>query len=414
MIDNFIKIPFIFILVSLNFLFADQYSWEKVLSEAKIKNPVLLKTKHILDQAELNYKNSWATFYPQINASAATTISGSDNLQDSQRYSYGISGRLSLFNGFADISQVKIKDLDLKIAKEQFQRSYSDITYNLKKSFINLLFAQETLVLSEKIYARRKNTYELIKLRYDAGREDKGSLLKVESDLLNAEFELKKAQRNKNLMARQLLKDIGIETFFNITVVGNFDIIQPQAFSDFTIFLNQIPEYKIAQMRLAKADHEIVYAKSVFYPDLTLSANISASGTEFPLDSRSWSSSLGLSVPLFAGGKNKTNLDLAKKNKLVLEQNLKEITLQLLVSLEQYYANLVDDYDYIKIREKYFQSSEEQVHITTLKYLNGLVSYYDWYSVENDYINSQKLLLTSKKNAAISDALWKNYLGIGE
>ncbi len=57
---------------------------------------------------------------------------------------------------------------------------------------------------------------------------------------------------------------------------------------------------------------------------------------------------------------------------------------------------------------------EEQSRIVTQKYLNGFVSYYDWYNVENDFIDSKKILLNARKEAMLSESNWKNKLGGGE
>jgi outer membrane protein TolC len=396
---------------------AEIFTWEKILNETKTKNPTLLKSRQLLEQAQLEYKISYSNFLPKISASAEISRSGSDFLETGTRYSANISGRLSLFNGFGDLAQLKIKQIELKIAQEQFKRTFADVVYNLRKSFINLLWEQKNVELAKNIYSRKKEIYELIKLRYEAGKEDKGTLLKIEADLLNSEFELKKSSRDKIVYLTQLLKDIGIESLDSskdIIVEGTFDTEIPQSKPNFLDLINDIPEYKIAQLKLQKSYQEIIYSKSLLYPEISLSATLSSSGTEFPSNFQNRSLGLGLAIPIFSGGKNYYNIIISEKNKLVQEQTFNELKLQLLSSLESCYNTLIDDYENVKIREKYLQASQEQIRIVTLKYLNGLVSYYDWYSIENEYINSQKSFLNSQKNVAISLATWKNFLGIGE
>lgn len=410
-------LPFCFIFTVSTLYPAEIFTWEKILNETKTKNPTLLKSKQLLEQAQLEYKISYSNFLPKISASAEISRSGSDFLETDTRYSANISGRLSLFNGFGDLAQLKIKQIELKIAQEQFKRTFADVVYNLRKSFINLLWAQKNVELAKNIYSRKKEIYELIKLRYEAGKEDKGTLLKIEADLLNSEFELKKSSRDKIVYLTQLLKDIGIESLDSskdIIVEGTFDTEIPQSKPNFLDLINDIPEYKIAQLKLQKSYQEIIYSKSLLYPEISLSATLSSSGTEFPSNFQNRSLGLGLAIPIFSGGKNYYNTIISEKNKLVQEQTFNELKLQLLSSLELCYNTLIDDYENVKIREKYLQASQEQIKIVTLKYLNGLVSYYDWYSIENEYINSQKSFLNSQKNVAISLATWKNFLGIGE
>ena len=45
--------------------------------------------------------------------------------------------------------------------------------------------------------------------------------------------------------------------------------------------------------------------------------------------------------------------------------------------------------------------------------MNGLSTYQDWYSIENDYISSRKTMLDAKKTAALERAKWYNFIGEG-
>ncbi|MFH1666496.1 MAG: hypothetical protein ABIA17_02865 [Elusimicrobiota bacterium] len=46
--------------------------------------------------------------------------------------------------------------------------------------------------------------------------------------------------------------------------------------------------------------------------------------------------------------------------------------------------------------------------------MNGLSTYNEWYSIENDYINSERSVLNARMNEIIYDAAWKNILGISQ
>jgi outer membrane protein TolC len=63
------------------------------------------------------------------------------------------------------------------------------------------------------------------------------------------------------------------------------------------------------------------------------------------------------------------------------------------------------------VREKYLHALEKQSEIISLKYANGLATYYDWYQVEESFINMQKSLLNLKKELILSELNLKKYLG---
>ena len=64
-----------------------------------------------------------------------------------------------------------------------------------------------------------------------------------------------------------------------------------------------------------------------------------------------------------------------------------------------------------RIREKYKEASQEQSQVTTAKYVNGLTTYYDWYSVENNFISSQKSFLSAIREAILAESRWLNLIG---
>ncbi len=419
---NFInkKTIFFAILILAYNLYAKEMTWQDIVNEAKLNNPTIKKAEDSLKQVQLSYKVSKSNFFPQISASAGKTRSGTevtnpiDNYIYTDNYTYGISGRLSVFKGFTDSTDLKIKNIDIQIETEKYKRTTSDVFYNLKRSYVNLLWSQEMVNLSKEIYGRRMKNYELIQQKYKAGREDKGSFLGVEADMFNAEYDYTQSKRNLEEASFQLLKEIGINNYDFINVKGDFQISISTENPSFDLLLDKIPEYLTANYNLEKSKLDIKTAKSIFYPDVSISGNTSKSGNEFPPDTASWSTSINLSLPLFSGGKNLYNLKIAKVNENTIEKSLQETTIKLHTTLKSAWNSFLSSIETVKVKEKYLIAYEEQSRIVTQKYLNGLASYYDWYNVENDFINSKKMLLNAKKEAVLLESIWKNKLGGGE
>jgi len=391
---------------------AETLTWEDVLSEAKRKNPELLKAEESIKQARLNYYRSFSNFLPQVSFSAGVNESGTPGLSSSRDYSYGISGRLSIFSGFSDLSNTRAKDLELKIYELKYKRTLSDLIYRLKKSFVELLWAQEMVKLSEEILKRREQNLKLVQFKYEAGREDKGSLLRVEADKLQAEYELARAKRNLRTASLQLIKEIGRDNFDVIVVTGSFSFDKSIEMSkSFKELVENTPEYLIAEYNLKKSELEITSARSEFYPEISLSGSSSKSGENWPPENERWSAGLSLSYPFFPGGKNIYDLKIAKTNKIIYEETLRSTKQQVFLNIETAYNSFLDSVENLKVREKYLTASEKQSKITSEKYINGLESYYNWYNVEENFINSKKSLLNAKKDAAISEINFKNILG---
>ncbi|MDD5686899.1 MAG: TolC family protein [Elusimicrobia bacterium] len=412
----FIILAFSFqiLILSSNFSHSQQLTWQDVLAEAKTKNPDLIKAEKGIKKARLSYYSSFTNFLPQLSASAGAGQSKSSDNSESKNYSYGLSGRLSLFSGFSDISQSQSSNIGLKIAELEYKRALSDMVFSLKQSFVNLLLAQETVVLTEAILKRRSENYELVKFKYDAGIEDKGSLLRVDADKLQAEYELARAKRALGTASTQMVRDIGRDEFEVISVTGTFTVVVPKEVPASNELLIETPDYLIAEYNVEKSRYDLKSTMSELYPDVSLSGNISQSGNKWAPENRNESVSLGLSYSFFPGGRNIYDVKIAKTNVMVVEQTLRFTRQQIMSRLESVWNDFIDTFENVKVSEKYLEASQEQSEIASTKYINGLVSYQDWYVVENDYINAQKSLLSVRKNAVLSEASWKNILGLAE
>ncbi|HBU69928.1 MAG TPA: hypothetical protein DEE98_06035 [Elusimicrobia bacterium] len=395
-------------------LFSEELSWEEALSEAKSLNPALAQARQAVKAAKQYYFRSYSAFLPSLSANAASNQGESDSSGFSKDYSYGLSASLTLFSGFADIAEARSRDCDLKLAELAYSRALSDVEYNLKKSYVNLQWAQETVRLSEEILKRRTENYEMIKLKYEAGSEDRGSLLRIEADKSQAEFDLSKAKRALSSASLQLVKAMGRDGFEGVTAKDKLPETPPARVVAVEEAVKKIPEYNMAGYALAKASLSRVSARGGLWPDITATASKSKSGAEWPPETNRWNAGINISYSFFPGGRNIFDVNIADINKSIAEASFKETTQQLSVKLDSAVNAYLDSMENIKVREKFLTASREQSDITTAKYINGLASYQDWYVIENDYIASQRSMLNAKRDAHLSKAGLDNTLGLGD
>ncbi|MDR3274618.1 MAG: hypothetical protein LBS81_01250 [Endomicrobium sp.] len=62
----------------------------------------------------------------------------------------------------------------------------------------------------------------------------------------------------------------------------------------------------------------------------------------------------------------------------------------------KYYNAIYDVHEIFIVKEQYLSAAKLQTEISS-KYINGLLTYHDWYAAENEYIYLQKELLDTKK-----------------
>lgn len=392
--------------------------WDSVLASAKKYNQSLIKAELAIKQAELNFSKAKTNFYPQLSAQSGYSESGvlsdGEDQTSSGNYSIGLSGSLSIFSGYSDVTELKIQRLNIASEKEKFSRVMSDVIYNLKASYINLLAAQEMVSLWQDINKQRTANYNLVQLKYQAGREDKGSLLRMEADKIQADYELANALQDVKSADLELMKNIGTMELGPITATGGLEPNTAFAIDPNDTALAGIPEFKLQQYEMDKAELTIKQSKSSFYPSISLSSGISMNVSQPSADNASWNLGLQVSYPLTTNYKQRFEVQRAKNSLLISQKSFEAEVLAIRAAWLSAGNDLSRAAENVAIQEKYLEASSEQSKITSVRYLNGLVAYSEWYTVENDYINAKKSLLSAKKTAILARAKLNNILGKGE
>ncbi|MFH1783323.1 MAG: TolC family protein [bacterium] len=104
---KYLKIFSIFLLFlsfSLTEVKAEQVlTWEDCIELTKKNHPDLISSKEKLNQAEFNKRITISAMFPQLSGSLSTRTSKAENSQQSESYSYSISGRQLLITSIFSV-----------------------------------------------------------------------------------------------------------------------------------------------------------------------------------------------------------------------------------------------------------------------------------------------------------------------
>lgn len=103
------------------------------------------------------------------------------------------------------------------------------------------------------------------------------------------------------------------------TYSANFLLVQEIASGTPSSLLMRRPDIRTAEHQLKARNASIGAARAAFFPRISLTGSVGTSSTElsdlFGSGTRSWSFSPQISLPIFSGGANRANLDLAHVRK---------------------------------------------------------------------------------------------------
>jgi len=384
-------------------------TWEEAVARAEEKSHDLISAQKDLESSEWSYRKAISAFLPQLSASAGMTETlNSTNSADSKSYSYGVNATQYLFKGTEGIYGIQSAYANVEYKKAGLQAARASVLYDLRSAFIDLLYAQENIVLSEKILKQREQNSRLIQLRYESGKEDKGNLMTTQADEAQAKYDLSSAERDLKL-ARLKLSQLLLS---DVAEVEGSDGLEAPAEPVFDELLETAPSYVTAKKQLEIAELSQKASISGFLPSLSLSGNIRKKGSEWPPDEDSKSWSFNLSYPFFPGGGNIADRAIAGADLDQAREEFDKGIKDLRYSLEESFESFRGALDSLEISRISLAAAEERSKITNVKYLNGLTGYDEWYRIENAYIQAQKQLLSSKRSALLSEAAWhKSYGG---
>ena len=392
-------------------------TWDDCVGELIRNNPQLQASGAAVEKARADVMGNYGPFLPQISADGSLGKSNTEldtGYQDSTSYRASLSAYQSLFAGFGDVATLRRSQAMLTLAEINLQTTKAALSATLRQSFARLLFAQDFVLLSEVIAARRKENVNLVEMRFEAGRENKGSFLRNKAFYRQALFDMTQSHRGLKTAQQQMAATLGRHEITILTVTGNWDsAVLPEA-PDFNALARQTPDYRSATTQVRAAKEGVRIAKRDFYPTWSVNGSIGRSDDDSLIPKNDqWSVSTVISYPLFTGGRHWYGVRGARDDQRKAENTLNDTENQMVATLEDRFVAWQDAAERIDVQNEFLNAAEVRAEIARAQYQNGLLSFEDWDLIENDLIDKQKAMLTSQRDAVVARAAWEKTLGTG-
>ncbi|MFA5147005.1 MAG: TolC family protein [Candidatus Omnitrophota bacterium] len=381
--------------------------WKACVDEAKRQNPALISAFENIKQYKAAKEVTRSAVMPQVSGSGSESTAKSAGGARSTTYDYSVTGQQLLFDGFKTSFDLSAAERNIISSKYNYDVTSSNIRLSLRTAFANLLTAQEFLKVAQGIEARRKQNLELVKLRYEGGREHRGSLLTSEADLAEASYEVRQATRDIYVAQRQLTKELGRSLFVPMTAQGDFEVRdQDVSLTDFEDLAETTPllQQLIAKKESAKFGLNAAYAD--FFPQVYANANIGNTNTRWFPDRNEWSLGTSLSLPIFDGGNRFAAVSQAKAVLGQAKENERSGRDGVIYTLSNTWAALQDAVENVLVRKKYLYATEERARIAEAEYSVGLMSFDNWIIIEDNLVSAKKSLVSAQLGALIAEATW--------
>lgn len=397
--------------------------WEGCVKEAKAKHPDLVSALEKVNQSKASKEITRSAVLPQVTGKASETTAkgatfgsaggstssaiatGSSNKKTT--YDYSVEGKQLLFDGFKTSFDLSLAERNIIASKYSYDVTSSNIRLNLRTAYANLLAAQEYLKVTEGIEARRKQNLEMVRLRYEGGREHRGSLLTSEADLAQAKYDVEQAKRSIYLAQRQVIKELGRTRYSPIVASGELKVKDTvrqrpefETIAEDTPFLQQLISKKEA------ARFGLSSAKAAFFPTVYASGNLGNTNVDAFPDKNEWSLGTSLSLPIFDGGNLIASMEKAKAALGQAEADEKSGRDSVIVTLSSAWITLQNALDNVEVKKKFLEATEERARISEAEYAIGLLIYDNWIIIEDNLVSAKKNYVLALRDALVAEAGW--------
>lgn len=247
-------------------------------------------------------------------------------------------------------------------------------------TYLAIQGADRELAILNKTIDVRREALEAIEQRFEAGFGTEFEVERTRVEVASAEAGLQSVLRRRAELVNTLAVLCGLPpSEFEEDIAGEATPPPQIAPNLPSTLLERRPDVAQAERTLAASNARIGVAKAAFFPVVRLTASggyLSGEVTDlFLWDSHTWSLGPSVSLPIFAGGRNRANLERARA---VYEQSVAQYRQQIL----QAFREVEDSLAAIQFLEKQVTALEEaaragrrSAQISYARYTSGAINF---------------------------------------
>jgi outer membrane protein len=404
------------------------HSLEEIWSYANENSPDNAFYRLQVEKAFSDQKTASSSLYPKINGGisgqhniniAATPVPGEilgrpnevEYIQFGLPYVYsaGITLSKTLFD-WQSIYQSKIaktntqlKEAEKSLYEQILKEQVAQVYYATLTAQAVVQNAKEDLLLADSIF----------QITSDRFREGLIDVLALNQSKINRNNAFDKLEQNKSYLygnESNLKILLGLSISDSLILAEQIEITEPDV-------IESIPQndlsIKLYEIQLANTDLERKKALSNFSPKLdfiTYWGGIQyQEDFTFSLNSNDWQSNsyigLNLSVPVFSGFRNKSQLSSAKISQSIARHSYEEEIRKSSLNDNILFNNYLTSMHSVQTAEQNLELADENVQLAYSKYSEGLISLDNYLSVHEDYLTVESQYFSRLSDYLINKAI---------
>ena len=350
-----------------------------------------------VEQERAQYRITRSASYPTVDAGASLSKQRTMGVTSSQwSASVGVTAyELDLFGRVRSLNQ---QALETYFATEEAQRAAQVLLVaEVATQYFALRAAEEQMRVAQDTLDAVSQSYQLNKIRFEAGDSNELDLRTAEGQVQSAQFDVLGYQRQVSqarnalelLLGQPLPPDLPAEPAFDDEA-----LLSPVPAGLPSGLIARRPDILQAEHTLKAANANIGAARAAFFPTISLTGSVGTASADlthlFAAGSGTWNFSPQISLPIFTGGKTRAQLESARVSERIdvasYEKSIQSAFREVADALAavQTYAQQV------QVEATAIAAEQRRLELATIRYRQGEDSYLNVLSAQQDLYTAQQ------------------------
>jgi multidrug efflux system outer membrane protein len=386
--------------------------WQDFLAEDRLKKLIELALTNNLDfrvamlnveQSQAQYRITRSASFPTVDAGGSFTRSYAAGVTANQ-WSASLGTTAYEVDLFGRVRSLNRQALEKYFATVEARRSAQiTLVAEVATQYFALRQAEEQLGLARQTLGAVQESYALNQATFDAGATTELDLRTAEGQVQTAKINILDYERQRRQAANALTLLVGEPIPTGLPASGPFDSTHLLAAIPAGMpseLVEQRPDILEAEHTLKAANADIGSARAAFFPRITLTTSIGTTSSQFSqlfgAGTGVWSFAPQITVPIFAGGQLRADLEASRINRSIevanYEKAIQTAFREVADALEgttAYAAELAEQATLIAAQSRRYE-------LANLRYRQGEDTYLNVLSAQQDLYNAQQNRLVTQ------------------
>lgn len=344
---------------------------------------------------------------------------------NTQGLSTRLSSSVTLFDGFANVANLKQARLQESATSLDAQRVEQTVVFSVISGYIGMIEAREQVGVAEENLAFQEAREDEIQAMVDGGQQPIADLYQQQAEVASARASLVDAR------GAALLAEVDLVQVLRLDPTGTYEFVAPpvpetssvQADLDVPELLSRAfatrPDLAGLQTEVEAAGEGVSAAKASYWPSIGLSASYgssyssaTATGLFDQFDQRkSGSISLSLSVPLFDGRQTGRATERARIQEYDAELALDDLRQQIALEVRRVAVDRESAVQRLAAAAAQAEAAQRALEAVRERYASGVATIFEVSQSQAGYVSASSALVSARYTLLFQDELLDYYVG---